>query len=134
MKDFCIEQQIGFDLLVKIGEILGKAGVNITGLCATTIKDQGVIHFVVEDADIAKRVLEKSGIKIKTVTDVFVLEKDQKGITGKPGSFGEICKTLSDHGIQIDFGYPAENNRFIFGMSDVKKAYETFGVSVTHEK
>lgn len=124
MKDFCIEQHTGFDLLVKIGEILGKAGVNITGLCVTTVKDQGVIHFVVEDADTTKRVLENSGIKIKTITDVFVLEKDQKKITGKPGSFGEICRTLSDHGIQIDFGYPAENNRFIFGVSDIEKAYK----------
>ena len=127
MKDFCIEQHIGFDLLVKIGEILGKAGVNITGLCVTTVKDQGVIHFVVEDADTTKRVLENSGIKIKTITDVFVLEKDQKRITGKPGSFGEICKTLSDHGIQIDFGYPGENNRFIFGVSDIAKAYKLLG-------
>ncbi|MCP4340110.1 MAG: hypothetical protein GY799_14775 [Desulfobulbaceae bacterium] len=127
MKDFCVEQQVGFDLLVKIGEILGTAGVNIAGLCLANVKDQGVIHFVVEDDVTTKRILENSGIKIKTITDVFVLEKDQKRITGKPGSFGEICKTLSDQGIQINFGYPAENNRFIFGVTDVQRAYELLG-------
>lgn len=127
MKDFCVEQKVGFDLLVTIGEVLGTAGVNIAGLCVATIQDQGVIHFVVEDAVTAQRVLENSDVKIKTITDVFVLDKDQTGITGKPGSFGEICRTLSDQGVQIDFGYPAENNRFIFGVSDVKRAYELLG-------
>lgn len=127
MKDFCVEQQVGFDLLAKIGEILGTAGVNIAGLCLANVKDQGVIHFVVEDDVTAKRVLENSGVKIKTISDVFVLEKDQKKITGKPGSFGQICKTLSGRGIQINFGYPAENNRFIFGVTDIKRAYELLG-------
>ena len=127
MKDFCVEQPVGFDLLVMIGEILGTAGVNIAGLCLANVKDQGVIHFVVEDDVTAKRVLENSGVKIKSITDVFVLEKDQKRITGKPGSFGEICKTLSARGIKINFGYPAENNRFIFGVTDVKRAYELLG-------
>jgi hypothetical protein len=127
MKDFCVEQQVSFDLLAKIGEILGTAGVNIAGLCLANVKEQGVIHFVVEDDVTAKRVLENSGIKINTISDVFVLEKDQKRITGKPASFGKICKTLSDQGIQINFGYPAENNRFIFGVTDVKRAYELLG-------
>lgn len=96
MKDLCIEQPVGFDLLVKIGEVLGVAGVNIEGLSVTSFKDQGVIHFVVEDALTAKSALESAGLKIKAITNVFVLDKDQKGVTGKSGAFGEICKTLND--------------------------------------
>ena len=122
MKDFCIEQPIGFDLLVKIGEVLGIAGVNIEGLSMTSFMDQGVVHFVVENTVTAKDALENSGFKIKAITDVFVLDKDLQGVTGKSGSFGEICKILSDQGVQINFGSPAENNRFIFGVSDVEKA------------
>lgn len=124
MKDFCIEQPFGFDLLVKIGEVLGVAGVNIEGLSMTTFKDQGVVHFAVEDPVTAKSALESAGVKINAITDVFVLDKDQKGVTGKSGSFGEICKILSNQGIQIMFGYPAENNRFIFGVSEVAKAHK----------
>ena len=126
MKNFCMEQPVEFDTLVRIGEILGAAGVNIAGLSATSFEDQGVIHFVVEDAPTAQHALENAGLKIKAITDVFVLDKDLQGITGKSGSFGEICKTLRDQGIQIDFGYPAENNRFIFGVSDVEKARAAF--------
>lgn len=126
MKDFCVEMPVGLDSLIKIGEVLGGAGVNIEGLSVTSFKEQCVIHFVVEDAVTAKTALESAGLKIKAITDVFVLDKDLKGVTGKSGSFGEICKTLRDQGIKINFGYPAENNRFIFGVSDVEKAQVSF--------
>jgi hypothetical protein len=71
-----------------------------------------------------RRVLKNLEIKIRDVSDVFALSKDQKRITGKPGSFGEICRTLANHGIRINFGYPAENNRFIFGVDDLARARE----------
>jgi len=56
------------------------------------------------------------------VSEVFVFHKDEKQVTGKPGSFGAICRKLAEHGLRIRFGYPAENNRFIFGVNDVAKA------------
>ena len=81
-----------------------------------------VIHFVVEDSVTARLVLEKSGIRIRDESEVFILHKDEKRVTGKPGSFGGICRALADNDIKIQFGYPAENNRFIFGVDDVAKA------------
>lgn len=122
MKDFCVEQNTNLENPALIGEMLGAAGVNIEGLCLTTHGELTVIHFTVEDAVTARRVLENSGIKIRGVSKVFVFSKDKKRITGKPGSFGEICRTLADNGVKINFGYPAENNRFVFGVDDVAKA------------
>ena len=122
MKDFCVEQNTNTENPALIGEMLGAADVNIEGLCLTTCEDMTVIHFTVEDSVTARRVLENSGIKIRRVSEVFVFNKDKKRITGKPGSFGEICRTLTDHGIKINFGYPAENNRFVFGVDDIAKA------------
>ena len=127
MKDICIEQDDSTNNLALIGEILGAAGVNIEGLCLTTCNGRSAIHFVVNDAATAKHVLEDSGIKITKISEVFVLDKDAKSVTGKPGSFGEICRTLADHNIKINFGYPAENNRFIFGVDSVKKVRELLG-------
>ena len=124
MKDFCIEQTTNMEGPALIGERLGAAGVNIEGLCLTTCEELTVIHFAVEDAVTARRVLENSGIKIRGMSEVFVLSKDKERMTGKPGSFGEICRMLADHGIRINFGYPAENNRFVFGVDDVVKAHE----------
>ena len=124
MKDFCLEQNTNPENPALIGEMLGVAGVNIEGLCLTTCEEMTVIHLAVEDAVTTRRVFEKSGIKIRGVSDVFVFSKDKKRITGKPGSFGEICRTLANHGIKINFGYPAENNRYVFGVDDLAKARE----------
>jgi len=124
MKDFCIEQNTNLENPALIGELLGAADVNIEGLCLTTCEELTVIHLAVEDAVTTRRVLENSGIKIRGVSEVFVFSKDKKRVTGKPGSFGEICRTLADHGIKINFGYPAENNRYVFGVDDVAKVRE----------
>lgn len=80
-----------------------------------------------EDAVTARRVLENSAIKIREVSEVYVFDKDKKRVTGKPGSFGGICRTLADNGIRLNFGYPAENNRYVFGVSDVAKARALLG-------
>jgi hypothetical protein len=82
---------------------------------------------MVEDAVTAKRVLQDSGIRIRDISEVVILHKDEKCVTGKPGSFGGICRTFADHGIKINFGYPAENNRFVFGVDNVAKARELLG-------
>lgn len=127
MKDFCVEQGGFPDTLALIGERLGAAGVNIEGLCLVTHDGRGLIHFVVEDAATARRVLESSGIRIRAVSEVCVLHKDEKRVTGRPGSFGGICRTLADNGITLDFGYPAENNRFVLGVNDVARAQALLG-------
>jgi hypothetical protein len=127
MRDLCIEPSDAPDTLAVIGEILGDAGVNIEGLCLVTHEGRAVIHLVVEDAVTARRVLERSAIGVMEVSDVFVFHKDEKQVTGKPGSFGAICRKLAEHGLRIRFGYPAENNRFVFGVSDVVKARMVLG-------
>lgn len=121
MKDFCVEQEDDLFSLTYIGEVLGEAGVNIDGLCSITCDGLQIIHFVVEDATTARLVLEKAEIRIKDESEVFILHKDEKRITGKPGSFGEICRAFAEHDIKIKFGYPAENNRFVFGVDDIAK-------------
>ena len=127
MIDFCVELEDSTESPALIGELLGAAGVNIEGLCLTTCNDRFVIHLVVQEESIAKRVLEEAGITITAVSEVFVFEKDRNKATGKPGSFGGICRTFAEHGLTIKFGYPAENNRFVFGVDDVSKARKLFG-------
>jgi hypothetical protein len=127
MKDFCIAPKKPNESLIQIGEILGSTGINIDGLSLATVEGKSVIHFVVEDAIAAKQALESQGINIIKISEVYVLDKDHKRVTGKPGSFGGICKALCDNGIEIRFGYPAENNRFVFGVSDIEKARELLG-------
>lgn len=122
MRNFCVERNDAPNSLASLGETLGSAGVNIEGLCVTTRDGVMTIHFVVEDAVTARRVLATSGIRIRDESEVVIVDKDARQSTGRPGSFGGMCRTLADHGIRITFGYPAEHNRFVFGVDDPVKA------------
>ena len=127
MYDVCIELQEHLRNLASIGELLGAAGVNLHGLSITNFQRRDVIHLVVDDVGSATRALKDSGIDICEVSEVFVLDKDRKNITGKPGNFGAICRALADNGVRVRFGYPAENNRFVFGVDDLDKTHELLG-------
>ncbi|PID48375.1 MAG: hypothetical protein CR967_00325 [Proteobacteria bacterium] len=122
MKDICIVQEYDPSILIKIGESLGNSGVNIEGLSLSTLDNQSVIHFLVSDESSALKALDQTNLKVTSISDVFILSKDQKKVTGKPGSFGGICKLLKENGLNIRFGYPAENNRFVFGVDNIEKA------------
>ncbi len=122
MKSLTIIHPQQTNLLAVIGESLGAAGVNIEGLSFSNQHDQLTIHCLVADADKAVAVLRQLGLNQLTVQDVFILDKDKHQVTGKPGSFGEICRYLTEHGITLHAGYPAENNRYVFVLDDLAKA------------
>ncbi|PSU26394.1 hypothetical protein [Photobacterium lutimaris] len=124
MKDICLVQNNRPSLLVDIGLTLGKVGVNIEGLSHSSVDELAIVHFLVEDVQVAVDALAEIGIESAVVSDVFVFDKDAENVTGKSGSFGQICNTLVEHNLTIKFGYPAENNRFVFGIDDIEKATE----------
>lgn len=121
MKNFCIISHETESILLKLGSDLGKLKVNIEGLCVVTDKEKSIIHFAVEDSEKTLKYLDATDIHLESVSDVYVFSKDEKNVTGKPGSFGEICQRLKENNVSIKFGYPAENNRFIFGVDDIEK-------------
>jgi hypothetical protein len=103
--------------LAGMGEALGKAGINIDGLCGFLCEGKGVIHVLVEDAPPARKVLEDAGIEVKGDRPVMVLD-----VSDRPGVLGGICRRISDAGINIDLIYAATNTRIVLGVSDLEKA------------
>lgn len=122
MKDFHIIEDKSDDILLKLGAILGANDINIEGLCLVSDEQKCFIHFAVEDFEKTLEVLKNSNFNVSSISDVYVLDKEDKQVTGKPGSFGQICQKLKDNNVSIKFGYPAEHNRFIFGVNDINKA------------
>jgi len=55
--------------LADMGEVLGKAGVNIDGMCGFTSQGKGVIHILVEDAAAARKALESAKIQVQEERD-----------------------------------------------------------------
>jgi hypothetical protein len=103
--------------LAHMGEALGKAGINIEGLCGFPSEGKGVLHLLVEDGPIARRALEEAGLEVRSERPVLILD-----VVDRPGEFGSICRRLADAGINIDLVYLATNTRLVVGVDDLDKA------------
>lgn len=106
--------------LAKVGEALGKAGVNIDGICGMTVEGKGVIHILVEDAVKARRVLEANHIEVSGDLDVLVLE-----VEDRPSVLGNIARRLANAGVNINLAYLATTTRLVIGVDDLEKASST---------
>ena len=103
--------------MAAMGEALGRAGINVDGLCGFPCEGRGVGHILVEDAAGARRALEAIGLEVSGERDVLILE-----VENRPGSLGEIAKKIADAGVNLDLVYVAANNRLVFGADDLDKA------------
>ncbi len=57
--------------LSDVGEALGKAGINIDGLCGFPVEGKGCLHLLVEDAANARSALKSVGIEVRETSDKF---------------------------------------------------------------
>ena len=103
--------------LAKMGEALGRAGVNIDGVCGVTVGGRGEIHILVEDAAKARRALEAEHIQVSGEHEVLVLDAEDR-----PGVLGSITRRMADAGVNIQLAYMATSTRLVFGVDDLKKA------------
>jgi hypothetical protein len=103
--------------LAKVGEALGKAGVNIEGICGVTVEGKGVIHLLVEDAVKARRALEANHIEVSKETDVVVLV-----IEDRPGVLGNVARRLANAGVNLRLAYLASSTRLVIGADDLERA------------
>jgi len=103
--------------LAKVGEALGKAGVNIDGICGTTIEGKGVVHILVEDAAKARRALEANHFQVAGELEVLVLE-----VEDRPSVLGNIARRLANAGVNIHLAYMGTSTRLVVGVDDLEKA------------
>jgi len=103
--------------IADMGEVLGKAGVNIEGGCGFPSEGKGVIHILVEGAVAARRALQQAGLEVRDERQVLVLE-----IKDRPGVMGNIARRIAKAGVNIDLMYLAMNNRVVIGVDDIDKA------------
>lgn len=103
--------------LAKLGEALGRAAVNIDGICGMTVEGKGVIHILVEDATKARRALEVGHLVVEKETDVLVLP-----VEDRPGVLGNISRRLANAGVSIQLAYMATSRSLVIGVNDLAKA------------
>ena len=104
--------------LAAIGGALGKAGINVDGLCAAVAGDRGVVHLLVEDADGARRVLVDAGYAVDAAREAVVVS----GVEDRPGYLGEIAGRLADAGVNIEVAYLGTGTRLVLVVDDREAA------------
>lgn len=104
--------------LARVGELLGKAGVNVAGLCAVTSGGgQAEVHVLVEDLAAAETALAAGGVSIASDTEVAVVSMEDR-----PGALGEVAAKLGGAGVNITVAYLATNTRLVVGADDLAEA------------
>ena len=110
-------------ILAEIGEVLGRADVNIETLSASDYNGQGVIHLVVDDGEEAAEVLQANGHKVEASRPVFATTLDDR-----PGELGRYCRKLAESGVMISSAYVFKRSggetELILAVDDLEAAHQ----------
>jgi hypothetical protein len=104
-------------MLALLGETLGKNGISLEGGGVFQNGDHAIAHFLVEEADKTKPVLEEVGIVVRNINEVLI----QKLRQDLPGQLGLFCRRLSDAGINILVQYSDHSNQLVVVVDDLEK-------------
>ncbi|MDP2652844.1 MAG: ACT domain-containing protein [Candidatus Omnitrophota bacterium] len=85
--------------LAEVTHILSSSAINIMAICAYAVDNRGVIMFVAEDHDHAKKLLKAKGYDIREEDVVLV------NVENKPGTLQSVTQKISDIGVDINLLY-----------------------------
>ena len=106
--------------LARLGQATGGAGVNIQGMCAFTGEGRGIIHILVDDAfaDAAHGALEDAGMGVADEREVLVVD-----IEDRPGTLGELARTLAEANVNIELAYTTFGGiKIVIATDDMESA------------
>lgn len=98
-------------------EPLGKAGVNVEGICGFPSEGRGVVHFIVDDPARGRAALSGAGIEIVAEQEVLVTP-----MSDRPGEGAEAARRLADAGVNVNLVYLATGTRVVIGADDLNRA------------
>lgn len=85
--------------LIKVLDILSKAGIQIIASTVSDTQDYGIYRVLCNNPAQAYLILKEAGLNVQ-LSDVFALS-----IEDEPGSAAKHIKTLSDNGVSILYLY-----------------------------
>ena len=117
MRDLAIRLENRPGALAEMGEALGKAGVSVEGGGGFVYKGDGIVHFLFDDGDAARKALEQNGITVLDDRVVLV----QKLKQNQPGQLGKISRMMAEAGVNIEVIYSDHYNQLILVVDDIDK-------------
>ena len=121
-KDLTIQLDEKVGSVAAAAEALGKAGVNIEGICGFVVGGKGVGHVLVADPGKARQALQTAGARVTGEQDVLILD-----IEDKPGSLGKLTRKIADAGVNLNTVYLATKTRVVIGAGEIEKARTAAG-------
>lgn len=120
MKDIEILFKNKLGQLALMGEILGKNNISLEGGGVFSNGNFSTAHFLVNEAEEAKKVLAEIAINVVKINDVII----QKLRQDVPGQLGLFCRELADANINIITQYSDHENQLIVVVDNHQKAKE----------
>jgi hypothetical protein len=117
MKDISVILKNYPGALAEMGFVLGNAGISLEGGGVFLCNGVGVGHFLVEDAEKAKKVLEENYIETGEINMVLIQRLKQE----VPGQLGKICRIMGENNINIKVQYSDHSNNLILVVDDYIK-------------
>lgn len=117
MQDVSIDLDDQPGALAQMGEVLGQAGVSVEGGGVWGVGGRSVAHFLFEDGNAVRRVLEAAGIVVCAVNEVLVQRLRQD----VPGQLGKLARRMAGAGVNIEVMYSDHDHRLILVVDDHEK-------------
>src|SRR5690606_25437818 len=109
MKDLEILLENKLGQLARLGQLLGEHNISLEGGGTFTVGEICIAHFLVENAENAKFILQNNGIKVLGIHQVIILKLRQD----IPGQLGRFCAELADAKVKILHQYSDQQNQLI---------------------
>lgn len=108
--------------LADAAEALGRAGINIDGVCGFPAGSEGIMHVLVGDATTARDALTAAGLEVRDERDVVVTS-----VEDRPGTGGALLRRVADAGANVDLLYLTMDGRLVLSGGDVAAIERALG-------
>lgn len=108
--------------LADAAEALGRAGINVDGVCGFPAGGEGIMHVLVEDAAGAREALSAAGLEVRDERDVAVTP-----VEDRPGAGGVLLRRVADSGANVNLLYLTMDGRLVLSGEDVSAIQQALG-------
>lgn len=108
--------------LAAMGEALGRAGINIDGVCGVAGDGHRSIHILVSDPGGAREALDSAGIGTGEPREVLTVSCEDR-----PGELGRLASTATAVGANIDLVYVTMDRKVVLGVDDISLVRDALG-------